>query len=254
MHMPGENWSMKARSSHEVDMVNFLKGKEEAESRTLMPKRKAVSEGDHVASWNIICELYNVTKLMAKEKLDYWRTEGPLPAAEVPRAMYLTMDQVQKQLRVGWFLRHYIGLNIEIIPDFTHRLANDLKAAAKEAQWSGLQDRGFIVVNIHHAPWQKGAFHMDIAEMGQELSKNAHENDAILAHWWPDIVFEKNYQPEMDSAEGRLYFLKHLSDDPCCKRRGEKASPGNGSASSARGTPPARRPTQYKGTSCRILV
>ena len=221
---PGEEWSAQERTSHERDTIQLLRRR--AGNKPALKKAKIAADTEHLASFDFMASLADVLCLMASQGLDGWFVEGPLDLNTVPRSLILTMDFQQTQWRVLWFLRHWVGLNIEGVLELVHRRNNDLGLAIIEADFGTVRDRGFICANVHFGPLPHGGNHAELRDVALDLSTNACPDDPELMFFWPKIKHELKLPVESDNREGRQAFLHGLPEMRNIKTHGVKASNG----------------------------
>ena len=195
------------RAAHETELVRVLRSKAKSgPRRSKSDIAKDEADGEHYASFDHICALWNAAVWMTGDGLDAFYHDGPLPLSAAPRALYTTQDFLQVQWRSHWFLRHYCWLSIEPFIDIVHRFERDMTLATQEAGYSFIRDSGFVVNNAHFGAWGACTFHKDILETAQDLSQNVDPDDIGLMHFWPDIVSCMDVPPENKTETGGVSF------------------------------------------------
>ena len=222
--------SLKERAFHEKDLLRMLQTRGGARENVKAEKATAQAQHDkdeHIASFDCAHALFNVTLLWAQVPLDYFLHTGPLPVDKVPRALYQTMDFLQIQWRVHWFLRNKCALSTEAFIDLTHRRQRDLRLAEEESLYGGTRDKALVAINVHFGPWLKASFHQDIKETAEDLSENLDPDDPSLMWFWDDITFEMEWPEDMRNREGRKIFLAKLPNYKGIATKGDKANKGS---------------------------
>ena len=107
---PGTSWSAAERDANERDTIQMLRRDSAGDSAA--KKAKIAADTEHLASFDFLSACVDVLRLMTNESIDAWWKEGALPLDEVPRSLSFCMGWEQKQWRVLWLLRNYIGINI----------------------------------------------------------------------------------------------------------------------------------------------
>ena len=99
--------------------------------------KKAKLEGkiDGLASLDCARGIADTVQILRKEAIEQFRTVGPLPLDVIPKTLVLTMDFLQLQFRVAWFLRHQLHMSVEPIVEITHRRMNDINLAMDSRVW-----------------------------------------------------------------------------------------------------------------------
>ena len=177
---------------------------------------------DHVASYDVLTALIDVTRIWCQVTLDHWYHDGELPLHIVPNALYLTFDWQQIQWRTHWFLRNRCKMSVEGMMELVHRRQRDLRLATREARFAGVVDKAFVCVNAHYGPWQGCTFHTEIREAALSLSVNLDPDDASLLRFWPAICAEMEIPPADQGRDGRAEFLRSLPQLGCIRTKGEK--------------------------------
>ena len=221
---PGESWSDAARAAHEAETIRMLRFKKHEKGLPVWKTIKVQNDAEHVASWDWLAALINAVKHSTGHCFDTFFHSGPLPLDRVPRSLFVTMDFLQLQWRVLWFLRNHIGLSLEGIIDKTHRVYNDISAGLMEADFGVVRDKALLCVNAHYGPWDGGGFHGDLLETAKDLATNASPDDPELDYFWPKIAENLKLPPEMHGRAGRIDFLRGLPNLKSIRTKGLKAS------------------------------
>eukprot|EP00974_Lingulodinium_polyedra_P097626 9463604-Lingulodinium_polyedra.AAC.1 len=118
---------------------------------------------------------------------------GPLPSLGPPRTLHFNIDQHS----VGWsailFLKGFLHLQVDVVADPSHRVANDLNLALGGAGFWEVVLVSSIAFNLHVGPFQGAAWWRHCQEAGQEFLLQAKENggDALLHAFLPRIAQER---------------------------------------------------------------
>ena len=207
---PGSAWDESQRARHEADCVSLLKRKsteDEEVGKKLEKAKKAKLEGkiDGLASLDCAGGIADTVQILRKETIEQFRTVGPLPLDVIPKTLVLTMDFLQLQFRVAWFLRHQLQMNVEPIVEITHRRMNDINLAMDSRVWIQRKYAAYICI--------------------QNIYCVCTPSLAILAQAQTPYVFEVRMARSLLSRFGASSSLgkKSCREFPCNEFRGKTA-------------------------------
>ena len=144
------------------------------------------------------------------------------PLLKRPKVAVICTDQESTQLAAMSYLVHAKKLCILHVFDPIHRSHND--------QVSALQGAGLmfsmwchLCFNIKYGPYSKGGWAKKMVEAAEMLA-TLDPNDQLLQYFFSSILADKNLTEDSNTEAFRKEFLRGLTEEPCVRSKGPKAS------------------------------
>ena len=220
--MPGSAWTDAYRQQTYQEHFDFIRNRErdeENESKGVAKKAKMLATGERLAAYDVGRTLENM--LLGHNGMGLERF---LDNGDPGRMLILTMDWEQKQWCLFWYLRNFLKLMVEAVPDVEHVRHRNLEAATDDSGFRLTANRRNVMVNVAYGPWNGSGFMNEITETTAELSRNMEPNDPLLLNYWPRIMQDLELPPSEDNARGRTRYLETLPSAQATYLHGPKAS------------------------------
>lgn len=145
------------------------------------------------------------------------------PLSKRPKVAVICTDQESTQLAAMSYLVHAKKLCILHVFDPIHRSHNDQVSALQGAGLMKFSMWCHLCFNIKYGPYSKGGWAKKMVEAA-EMLETLDPNDQLLQYFFSSILADKNLTEDSNTEAFRKEFLRGLTEEPCVRSKGPKAS------------------------------
>ena len=179
----GTAWSKDEREVIEWQHADFLADRTVAgagEGEPLRKRMKQLDTRERVAAYDKIRCWQNGLVSSTRQGFERYAEDVALGSDAIPKLVVLSLDWHQTQWCGVWFLRNALRINLEAVPDFTHRRSRDLDLSTGECHLKLLVTRGHVCNNFMYGSFNSNNTFKDLQDAGFDISKKHARTRPII--------------------------------------------------------------------------